>query len=171
MSYKFGAGLVLIQSQTASSSTTLDFINLATFNSILVLFEAVQPATNSTDFQMLQSTNNGSTFLGTGSYAAGINVNTFDSATLSNTNSTALFPLAHVVLNTQTITGFLWCFNMPNATAFQMSGQTVWNNGTKISIGIPMGQGVTGVNALRFQMAAGAIASGKISLYGAPTLG
>jgi len=158
-----GGELILIQSQTASSSSSLDFTTgLTTYNTYLLTFSAVAPVANSVEFNMLQSTNGGVSYLGTGNYAAGVNVTAYNSATATNTNSTAVFPLAVGVLSAEFISGFMY-INIP--TVLQISGQLVFNNGG-ISLAIPNGQGVGSVNALRFIMSSGNIAGGTITLYG-----
>lgn len=173
MAFLQGNQLILIQSQAASASATLDFTGLSIYANILVVFQGVTPVTTATNLQMLMSNNNGSTWLGAGSYNGGINYSLYNSTTMTNLNSTANFILSGSVLNTQGVCGHLFISNVNNGSSLglQFNGQSTWNDTVlgSIATGTIMGAGFPSINALRFQISSGNISAGRISIYGIKT--
>lgn len=168
-----GSSLVLISSQTASTSATLDFTGLTTYSNLLVVFQGVCPVTNATVLQMLMSSNNGSTWMGAGNYNGGINYHAYTSTTLTNANSTAAFLLSGSILNSQGVCGHLRISNMNNGASLnlQMNGQSTWNDTVvgAYCFGEIGGAGFPAINALRFQMSSGNLSVGTITLWGMKT--
>jgi hypothetical protein len=169
-------GLVLLASQTASSSSSIDFTSVisGTYDAYELYFSAVVPTTNTDFLEMLISINNGSTWLtANGSYAAGVNYAAQGSGTFSNFNDALgrFIPLSSALSNTSGTgaSGRLTFYNTGNGGTFAMTGLCVFNGSTSGAGTLGWfgdGNGSIGVNAIRFLMSTGTIASGTFSLYG-----
>jgi hypothetical protein len=170
-----GASLILLQSQTASSSTSLDFTtgtNL--YGQILVVFYGVNGATAGATLNMRISNNAGSTYVATG-YQSGCNVAAYNTGTWTNTNSTTAFLLTGGIKNTDgnsTANGKILIGNANIGAKCFISGTSTYqdnssSNATMVNVGGQAGD--TGANAFRFLMSSGNIAQGVISLYGIRT--
>lgn len=163
-------GMVKIQTQTASSSATLDFTTgiSSTYTSYFFVLSNIVPATNAQVLNLTLSVNAGSSYLATG-YQSGINTNPYNSVTLTNANSTTAMPLCASQVNTSTVgvSGNIYLFNITTANNPEMIAQMHWNSGS-VQFGQAVGNNSTtsGVNAFRFAFASGNIASGSITLYG-----
>ncbi len=175
-------GLVFLDSQTASSSATIDFTSIisGTYDVYQIFFSAVVPATNTAVLRMLNSTDNGATWHTTlGDYQAGINYTPQASSSFSNLNDPfqQYMPISAALSNTAGggVSGSLTIYNTGNGAYFGMHGMCVFNGSTSGSGTLgwfgdavdntgPNGQ--IGVNAIRFLMSSGDIASGTFSMYG-----
>jgi len=82
---------ILLETQTASASATIDFTGLASYTSYFVKFANVLPANNNQQLLMRYSDDDGSTFETT-AYQCGLFDNDFNSATVTNATS-AIFIL------------------------------------------------------------------------------
>ncbi len=171
---------VKISSSTASSSSSVDFTGLSsTYRAYVVVLSAITPATNAVGLRMLTSTNNGSSYdTGASDYgyyngavafsgssitetstaAAAINISTTIAGSgLSNTagfgfNGTVYI---HNVSNTTDRKIFTWHGGCTYSTP---TGATFVGTGSRHSTG--------DIDAIRFQMSSGNIASGTFTLYG-----
>lgn len=169
-----GGDLILLGERIAAASATLDFTSLisSTYDEYLIEFLNVIPATNTVDFYMRMSTNNGSSYDSAANYGyATFGANSSGSALGGAGSGLTQLKLNHsTIANTSTagICGHLRLFS-PSSTALhkRISGQfsnpvTLWENA--FVSGAYMS--TTAVDAFRFLFSSGNITSGKIRLYG-----
>lgn len=160
------AGLFKILTQTASNTATIDFTDLTSYDVYFLTMTTVGPELTGESFQMQVSSDNGSTWQTT-NYANGIDRYTYNSATNTNTNSTSFIPLSEAMKN-NTYVGQFYIFNTNVGSGVTLSGGGTWQDNVSSSIytGFYLGQGPTGVNAIRFKYSSGNIANGDFTLYG-----
>ncbi len=159
---------ILISSQSASSSATISFTGLTTYNNYLLVWRSIWAATSTAILELLVSTNNGSTYQTTG-YAGGINYNSVSSTAITNNNSTAYFPLSGSNNSGVNNSGNLFINDINTGDTVCINGQVSYLDSTSglRSMGVISGRsGQTAVNAIRLQMSSGNIASGTFTLYG-----
>ena len=157
---------VFVQSQTASNSASLTFTNLNVYSVYYVAIRGMGPAVVNTQLQMQVSIDNGATFVSVG-YANGINYSSYNSATVNNINSTTYIPLSSNMYNSNTFVCNFFLYNTSIGNPVSLLGQGSWrDNALGTSTGTYIGQGPTGVNAIRFIYSSGNIVTGTISLYG-----
>lgn len=160
--------LVLIQTQTASSSTSLNFTSgLSAYNHLIVRYNIIPSATNY--FLCQVSTNGGSSYISSG-YQCGLVTNAYNTTSFSNnttgntfqinggTESTAGYGAAGEANFANVNNGnniLMWC----QGTELQGGGMSYcWTQGSCIAVN---------VNALSFYVSGGGtIISGQISVYG-----
>ena len=169
-----GAGqLVLVQSQTASGSTTvIDFTTgTSTYNTHLLVWRNFVPATDDRFLQLQVSTNGGSSFVASG-YTAGINYNAYNSATITNTSQTTAFLLSPSTSNTALngASGFAYIYGANATTICYLVGECVVNRGagTGTYFSYSGGNSATAsVNAFRILLnGSGNISTGNFTLFG-----
>lgn len=160
------SGLVLVQTQTATNSSSIDFINLTAYDVYFVTITGCGPGSNGFVLTMQVSQDNGSTFLNSG-YANGLNYSSFSTGTLSNSNSTSHIPLTTDV-NNNTIASNFYIYNTNLGSPLQIQGFSTWQDGSNtVNTGFFNGQTPTGITAIRFIFTGGStIAAGTFSLYG-----
>ena len=158
--------------QTANNSASISFTSAisASYNTYLLNFSNVYPASNNEPLQMVISTNNGSSYI-TSSYQAGlVNWSYNQSPGLGgNANSTSAVLLNNGVTNSQSdaASGQLWLSNTGNGGSFYCWGNATGTaGGTALIIQIAGTNNVTGVNAIQLAMGSGNITAGTFSLYG-----
>lgn len=163
---------VLLQTQTASSSANINFTAISgTYTTYIVICSGVIPSTTGVQFQMLFSTNGGSSYLSTG-YNAGIAIYTTSTGP-TFTSSTTFYPLsgASDVTTGFPVSGQIFLYGLGISTVPMATGTISIANATPStgdkngSLLCGYGSAIT-VNALRFQMSSGNITSGTFSLYG-----
>lgn len=160
--------LVLIQSQTASASSTINFTTgiTNTYTTYLFVFTAIVSSAGGADFEMLVSTNGGSSYLATG-YSSGLNFNTYNSATLTNQNVSTYFKIfTGVAAGTNYFSGTVWCYNITTANNPMIIGQLFGGNGPYLQQIMGLNSTTSGVNAFQFLFGSGNITSGTITLFG-----
>lgn len=157
--------LVLVQSQTASSSATISFTGLSPAGTYLCVIRDVQPATNGSSLRMLVSLD-GSSYL-TAGYTCGVNYHAYNSTTLTNSNATTAAVLSGPIASTGTYGGSVVLPDVGSAAQIQLSGTASWNDSTlgTSAFGIFGGSTPSGIVAIRFQMSAGNITIGTFALY------
>jgi len=167
-----GSSLVLIQSQVASSSSTIDFTtNTNIYNTYFFTFFGVQPGTNASRLIFRISNNAGSTYV-TAGYQSGYNFSAYNSNTVSNVASTGQFDLSSVQTSgdaNKTTNGQFYIHNCNVGAKSYLIGQAVYfdSSGGVANQGWSGGQaGDTGANAFRFLMDSGNIAAGTFNCYG-----
>lgn len=161
-----GGGLVLIQTQTASNSTTLDFTTGFTFVDYLVVVSDLIMTNNNQSLYMQVSTNGGSTWIGTG--YSGFSGSILQASSLYNSTSSNAFVLATNIDNNVGggVSGMFEVtlaanVSMVSGTSMIFSfGQGVW------ALYGGGGAGPANANALRFAAGTGNISSGTITVYG-----
>ena len=165
---------VLIQSQTASNSATIDFTAGVTGYTYYILeCLGVLPVSNNVDFQMVYSTNGGSSWTGGTSYVYFV-TNTVSSAnTFSATNSTGTsqFVLSPGNSNSANYAfyGIAQLFGFTNLSKQYTASVVATNSALACQQSLGVGTfGVTGsnVNAVRVLFSAGNISIGTFRLFG-----
>lgn len=160
---------VLIQTQTASASASISFTSgLTTYNNLLLIYSNLVTTSNSTSNELVYSTNGGSSYLNSG-YATGYNINAYNSNVWTNGNSTAF-----VSMGAQNSTaagssdcGYLYIQDLTSGSYTKVIGGMCLNQGTTPYQSYCLGTQSTGsINAIRFLLSAGNIATGTFSLYG-----
>lgn len=167
-----GANLYLIQSQTASSSASLTFTTgiTSTYNTYFLVWSAVVPATNAAILQMQFSTDGGMTYVNSG-YASGINYAAFNTATLTNANSSTVILLSDATSNSASIgaNGNAYLYDLTNANTTSITGQVCFNGSTAGAGAygyLIAGSGPASVNALKVFFSSGNISAGTFTLFG-----
>ena len=163
-----GGNLVLLQSQTASSSASLTFSTgvSSTYNTYFFLFSAVVPATNAAILEM--------TLTGSGgTYTAGTNYFAYNSATVNNINSGSYIPIGGALSNTASIgvSGSVYGYGMTSgASEPSVCGQVVFNSSalstTAFGLSTGLVSSVATITAFVFQMSSGNISTGTITVFG-----
>jgi hypothetical protein len=158
----------LLLTQTASSSASLSFSStyVTGYTQYALVLVNINNATGTTTLNMDWSTNNGSTYIGSG-YQSGILSNNYNSTTLANTSSTTTCPLTPSITNTNVkINGIIYVF-FPASAVTAYNGQLMTNDTTSVAINCyGINSGTTTINNIKFSYSSGNIASGTISLYG-----
>lgn len=169
--------VILLGSQTASGSATLDFTSMitSTYDSYKFVVVNIFPATNTTRLWMRFSTDNGATFLSTSVYThsqlrqrAGTSAS---SGAEIGSEAGQIDLMGDDMTNTGTraLNGEI-TLNHPLGTTYykDLIGHTKYYNGSHNIQALIQGQyASTGdVDAVRFLMSSGNIASGSIYMYG-----
>jgi hypothetical protein len=162
-------GWKLVQSQTASNSTDLQFTTNFNYRVYQIVLSNIVPATNSVSFQVQISTNGGSTWLNS-TYTSGSTINAYNSTTKTNVNSTTSFILSSNNLSntggsTHGLSGLYYIYNLGGSGRNQVIGTAISGSGSNLLLGGSYGSTVT-ANALKFFCSSGNITSGNISIYG-----
>lgn len=174
MAYNNKRSLIALSTQTASSSSSLAFTSLisSTYSTYYIAIRNLLPATDATSLYITFSTDNGSSYLstnyrymyenitsnanaisGSGSAAQGIITGTI-SSTSSRSLSGDFYFLNANVAKCPDFRGI--CCHYDSAGFFNLVQCETSNSGT------------TAVNAIKFAMSSGNIASGTITLYAVP---
>jgi hypothetical protein len=164
--------LILLEQHTASSSATLDFTTCitSTYDVYEIVFMNVVPATDNVSFYMRMSTDGGATYASGGSdYYYSYIANA--TATLSGSGAVAAqLQLANSV-NTasgRSINGTYRLYNPGGALHKSLAGHlnAAAASGQYEFTGGGLYLSTTAVNAFRFLMSSGNVASGTIRVYG-----
>lgn len=177
-------GMVLLEEHTASASATLDFttrnksgLTGATFQSdfdeYVFEFIGILPATNNVSLQGLVSTNGGSSWDTTAVYARTYQYGAANGTTSGGgaTGETAMnITGSQTSTATGAMSGSMRCANPLSAAAYKrLSGVLEWVHTSVDLIGYQttcMWKSASAINAIRFLMSSGNIASGTIRCYG-----
>lgn len=166
--------MVFLAEQTASSSAQLDFTTgiSATYESYVFIVLNLVPATNNVALYVRLSTDGGSTFDSGSNYSwANWRFNTGGSGVNSADNATVIDIAGEATIsNTASDGGYVATFELSNpgsASHYKaVYGQNRMPGGTSGSVFHGVYKSTTAVNAVRFFMSSGNIASGTIRLYG-----
>lgn len=168
----FGAQFPLIESKVASNSATIDFTSQTNlYEAYMLVFQDAQPASAGSVLQLQMSNDGGSSWIATG-YQAGCNTNPYNSATLTNSNSTTNWILSGAIRATNgndTANGELYVHKCNTGSKSWVTGKSSYSdNGTTNATMASFGgsSGSTGTNAFRVKMSSGNIATGTFTLYG-----
>jgi hypothetical protein len=153
--------LTLVQTQTASASANLSFTTgiSSTFGTYQVIFRDIQAGGGGSIFEMLLSTDGGSSYLSS-TYQSGNEQNSWNGAGWTNFNSTTYGRLMDFAGGRAS--GYLFISNLATSSNASWVGRYFVGNVNYITYGTCT---TTGINALRFQLNSGTITSGTISLY------
>lgn len=159
--------MVLISTQTASASSTLDFTSGITsaYGVYFVKVANLLISASAINLNMVVSDNGGSSYLSS-TYTAGYNSTGWNSATwVTNVNSTSLSTLSRVTNGgaAGALNGYFYIFNLATANTATWNGKFYSGNQHYVSYGACT---TPSLNALRFQLSSGTMTSGSISLYG-----
>ena len=169
-----GANLVLIQTQSATSSASISFTTgiTSTYSTYIFCLSNIFPATNAAYLSLAISTNGGVSYIATG-YFSGINRNAYNTATLTNSNATTFMYISGATDSTTSdtpICGWLYLFNITNGGLPSMLGYTLGYNTADTAVDsyniLATNTGNTDVDAFQFTMSSGNIASGTFTLFG-----
>jgi hypothetical protein len=176
------SNLVLLSTQTASASATIDFTTGldSTYDEYIFKFIDIHPATDNTNFTFNMSTDSGSNYNVTKTTTFFQAQHSEDDVTTELTyetasdlaQSTSDQPLARSIGNDndQSGSGTLTVFNPASTTYVKhfISSFNSYkaNNRTENSYIAGYGNTTSAVNAIRFQMSSGNIDDGIIKLYG-----
>lgn len=155
--------MVLLQTQTASSSANISFTSdiTSTYATYMFVFRNIVQSAGTPTFQILYSTNGGSSYLGSG-YQSGYVTTAWNANSWTNTNSASVGPLA--ISNASfALSGYMYISNPAVALTASYTGQLFSGSTQFVLFGMNTN---TTINAIRFQFSSGDIASGTISLYG-----
>jgi len=171
-----GGAWTLISTGTASSSAQVDFTGLSSaYATYAVVFSAVVPATNGSELDLRTSTDGGSTYdAGSGNY---VQANFYSTqsvgATSFGSGSVTAISMSGGASNTAThggISGFIMIGQPSNANRCLVTGQSSYYSGGLTSHVLMSISGArvaaADVDAIRFKMDSGNIASGTFKLYG-----
>jgi len=176
MAFNIPSQLVLLSSQTASSSASISFTSVITsdFTSYYLTIRNLVAATNGSTIQMLASTNNGSSYLSS-NYKWVYHADTSNATQVTdNNNSSSYIQLSDAISSTtsQAYNCNINLFNLNTSYVFNFYGISINQNNSNSYVynGSLAGgnKGTTAINALQIAMSSGNIASGVLSLYGVP---
>lgn len=168
-----------ISSSTASASATIDFTGLSsTYKAYMVVLDHVAPATDDVALLVRTSTNNGSSYDsgasdyiyyvdGVQSNAAANGTSSAGATSIALTSSGAGSGIGNST--SESISGYVHIIGHSTAAYGQLVWQTVFSNTVpRLVYNNGAGQRVTAadIDAIRFLMSSGNIASGVFTLYG-----
>jgi hypothetical protein len=164
---------VFITSVTASNSASIEFTGLpSTYQNYLLTLTNVAPDTDSVQFNMVFSADNGANYLSSdyGWSQSGVAVNGSPLAVVSSGSTLIRVNFsASTLTTTQLFSGRLNFFGFPNASTFPNGTyQATYGTGTapRTLVGAFSHPTAQTINAIRFSMSSGNIASGTFRLYG-----
>lgn len=169
--------LVLLQSQTAATSATIDFLlnrqPSSRFTAYMVVFDHVAPATDGDELWLRTSTNAGSSYDAAASDYDWARWRFASDATTAAEGDTAdseigLVPSVGNASN-ETNSGVVTIFRPSAASYFHVQWQmldTNQSNGLRSSVGVGRRLTAADVDGIRFMFSTGNIASGEFRLYG-----
>ena len=177
-----GGGMTLISEQTASSSATIDFTSGidSTYDSYVFKFYDIHPSGNNTEFDVLFSSNGGSSYgltkTTTAFYALHNEADSVTAFTYSTGTDLAQSTSAKNLMvnvgdgNDESGAGTMQLFN-PSSTTFVkhfIANVNIYDEGAQTVNRYTAGyvNTISAINAVRFQMSSGNIDSGVIKLYG-----
>lgn len=154
-----GGGWFLIQTQTASSSATIDFTTgiTTTYAFFVFMIADILPATANTSLSMLYSTDGGATYISSLTYMNGASAGNGVTVSVNQSNADP------------GLVGSIWNYNVATSTAtYSYVNMMYWDNSGPFTNQQQASTNKTNttVNAFRFIYSSGNIASGTISLYG-----
>lgn len=168
--------LVLLETQTASSSATLNFTSCvsSTYDTYMIVLDDVLPASNTVKLQMRMSTNGGSSYDSSSIYGyASLIWRAGGSATSGEEGGQSQINIIDYNMandaNWPGLTGVLYLVNPNSAKYKQVWGQVAYIEANPNRIGLQTRgsyESTTAVNAFQFYFSSGNIASGTIRVYG-----
>jgi hypothetical protein len=168
--------LVYLASYTASSSASVSVTSVisSTYEDYLFVFEGILPATDSTDFVMTTSTDNGSSY-GTSYSSCASSVDTANAATNIGGDAQSTMKLATAQSNSTDmgLSGQLYAYDLSSTSKFKNYTWKIAGHISGSSGGIRKYDGVgsdnsaaNNVDAVKFAFSSGNIASGVVRVYG-----
>lgn len=171
-----GSSVILLETQTAASSASIDFTSFddATYSYYLFVYTNVTPQTDATDFRIRESVNGGVSYLTSnyrwGWYRISNGGSTLDDGSSSDSYIEGMDSLGNAA--GEGLSGKL-VFHSSNSPASGRSSAISFDHVFKRSngelyrnFGGGMNTTSSTVNALRFYMSSGNIATGTFKMYG-----
>lgn len=159
----------ILESQTASNSSSLPFNNIPVQSqTLLIAFQNVTGSATASNLLLRFSTNRGSTFISSG-YNAGINFSLYNSSIINNQNTTSGFILAPSAGTVAaTFSGFEYIYNYNSSINYP-----VGNGLGSVSVAGSSFSGITNntltsttnVNALSISFSSGNIVTGTFKVF------
>jgi len=174
MAYNFPQNLVLIATRTASSSASLEFKSVisSNFSNYYISIRDLLPATNATQLRLTVSDDNGSTYKATNYAYQGTDINSTPARTSPGNDSATYMQLIDLVSSTSSrgISMDFQIFGLNQSSDYvQAIGWSChYSSGANYAINrfVASYVGLVSVNALKFAMNSGNLASGSIFMYG-----
>lgn len=170
--------LVLISSQVASASSSIDFTSThvtSTYDVYLLVVEGLVTATDNTDIHLLVSNDGGSTFEADASEYMYASIGRRSSGTTLLISSGGATQMQLNLLGVSNVAAEGWGCNIYMKGAARAAAQTMFEGTTsghdninRMNTGVWGGSHLTAevVNGLRVMAAAGNLTSGRVTLYG-----
>jgi hypothetical protein len=160
----------IVQTQSANNTASITFTNLG-FNlngNYFLYINGYRPATNTTQLLLTFSLDNGSTFKSSG-YFSGLNYSAYNTATLTNANSTSNIVLGTAIASSSAFHACVWISSI-GASRIGVHGTAVWGVSGASNFGTIGGNWGNGtVNAIRLESSSGNMTIGGFTLYRALT--
>jgi hypothetical protein len=174
MAYNQPEEIIYLSTQTASNSASLSFTSLitTTYPVYFIKVRNIVPATDTDNFLLTFSTDNGSTYLNSAYQWSQIGVTeaSFTSTQFNNSDSSIqLTPAMSSTANRGGLSGQMYLYGFAVAKVPQISLEAFnYDSNTHANYRITYGAntGTTAVNAIKFACSSGNITSGSIILYG-----
>ena len=177
------SGLALIATGTASNSASLAFTSVitSTYDSYMILFEALRPATSGTTLQVYLSDDNGSSYTTSDMryinpvvYYAGSGSPSGNGGNVEASGVNFWQPTSGGILNStnQGLSGVMYLHDAPNNAsltrfhAMSVYSSSATNNELTVGPGFGNTVSATTKDALKIQFASGNITDGKVKIYG-----
>lgn len=167
-----GGNLVLVQSQTASTSASIIFTSsniTATYRMYMVVIESCVPATGTAVLNVFFSENNGSDYISAGVYGSVQTDDSNGSGYASTSFAGGGNAILHASVSPGNYGGVFFIVNPSNAAYkhifSQGSSAESTNHGHKADMSAMIFD-TNVINNIKFQMDSGNITSGQFSLYG-----
>lgn len=168
---------ILITQSTASNSATIDFdLDTSTYATFVVLIDNCHPQTDNVNFNLLFSTDGGSTFLAAGyrwTFSLLDSGSGSASGEFSGSSTVSVISMATGIGNAsgEGVAGWVWY--LPTNNAAQMRQSAIWDlygqdtgNDMTFYYGSGNCENSSAVNAIRFRFSSGNIEVGNFYLYG-----
>ncbi len=162
-----------LASGTASASATLDFTNLSNYSAILFVLEHVLPTTNAVNLHVRVSIDNGANYIASGyDYALWVVNAAGATGAQSSTGANQMLASANPLGNSSNVgaNGTVLATGLDSATAAKYFNiDTSYGSSTpsnERAIGTGVNSTTSAINAVRFLMSSGSIASGTIRAFG-----
>lgn len=168
-SFQSSGGWNLLSSQSASASSSLSFNSVitSTYTNYILIFANVIPATAGAILNLTISNDNGSTYVTT-NYQSGISSLPYNSATVSNINSTSTIYLSAAIAGTVGCSGQAFLTVVGGSPLTLTGDTTYYANTTNVisSANLNATNTSTTMSAFKVLMSSGNITSGTFSLFG-----
>ena len=166
----WGGSLELIESQTASSSSALDFTNLGNYDVHYMTLDNFQCTTSTTRYVSARVSNDGGSSYESGSdyHRAWFRINTSGTnAEINGTSETSMTNFFSIDSDNRTSQSYIYFYNLQNSSKYSFATFQSWNSvGDYTYFGGMVYTVAETINALRIFPDGDALATGNAKLYG-----
>ena len=166
----WGGSLELIESQTASSSSALDFTNLGNYDVHYMTLDNFQCTTSTTRYVSARVSNDGGSSYESGSdyQRAWFRINTSGTnAEINGTSETSMTNFFSIDSDDRTSQSYIYFYNLQNSSKYSFATFQSWNSvGDYTYFGGMVYTVAETINALRLFPDGDALATGNAKLYG-----